>query len=61
MNDFVPNEERVGGDAAVFLAKIIPAGRPVVMRSLVSEEPAVEAKRQCNSALAAFGRPVGIA
>lgn len=60
MNDFLPIEERVGGDAAAFLAEIIPAGRPVFMRSLVSEGPTVEATRQGNSTLAALGRPVGV-
>jgi hypothetical protein len=60
VNDFLPIEERVGVDVAVFLEEIIPAGRPVFMRSLVSEGPEVEAMRQGNSALAALGRPVGV-
>jgi hypothetical protein len=47
-------EERAGIDAARFVAEIVAAYRPVVMRGLVADWPAVQRGRQSFDALAAY-------
>lgn len=58
-------DELHGVTHAIFEGEIVPAGRPVVMRGLVSHWPAVAAARQSDEALRDYlmrfdrGRPLG--
>lgn len=47
-------EERSGVTRAVFEAEILPAGRPVILKSLVADWPVVRAAATSRDALAAY-------